>query len=164
MGAVPQDHSAQEEDMGRVLLIGASLIALTTGAALAETAVIATPDTVQWKDAPQFGPGAKMAVLAGDPDKSGPYVMRLKLPANSTVPAHTHSGTENVTVLSGNLDLGLGEKLDKSKGQELVAESYFLMPAHTPHFAWTNSETIVQVHGMGPTDMQILQPASGTSQ
>jgi len=32
---------------------------------------------IKWQDAPSIGPGAKTAVIDGDPKSSGPFVMRL---------------------------------------------------------------------------------------
>ena len=142
-----------------VLVLGAA----PAMAAASGDAIILAPEKMTWTDAPQFGAGAKLAVLAGNPAESGPYVVRLQLPAGSAVPAHTHSDAENVTVISGKLDLGLGETPDKAKAQQLGPGAYFLMPAHTPHYAWTTAETVVQIHGMGPSETQMLE-ASGTSQ
>jgi hypothetical protein len=43
--------------------------------------VVVTPDKIQWGPAPPvFQPGAQFAVLAGDPGKPGPFVVRLKFP------------------------------------------------------------------------------------
>lgn len=53
-------------------------------------------------DAPAaLPPGAKIAVLAGDPNKKGPFTNRLQTPAGYKVSPHTHSTTENITVISG---------------------------------------------------------------
>ena len=132
-------------------------------AAASGDAIILSPEKVTFTDAPQFGPGAQVAVLAGDPAKAGPYVVRLKLPAGSAVGAHTHSDAENVTIISGGLALGLGETPDKAKAQELGPGAFFLMPAQTPHYAWTTAETVVQIHGMGPSETKMLE-ASGSSE
>src|SRR3954452_19603671 len=46
-------------------------------------------DAIKWGPAPSFFPaGAKIAVMAGDPSKSGIYVVRLDMPANYKIPAH----------------------------------------------------------------------------
>ena len=42
---------------------------------------------IKWQDAPSIGPGAKTAVIDGDPKSSGPFVMRLKLPPKTTIGA-----------------------------------------------------------------------------
>ena len=76
--------------------------------------ILKRPNDLKWGPAPQsFPAGAQMAVLSGDPTKSRPYVLRLKMPSNYTIPAHHHSQAENVTVLSGTLHAGMGDKLDK---------------------------------------------------
>ena len=71
-----------------------------------------TPSDIKWGDAPPTVPkGAKLAVLYGDPDKDGLFVIRAKLPANYRIPAHSHPTDEVVTVLSGTLFVGMGDKL-----------------------------------------------------
>lgn len=40
------------------------------------------PDDLKWQDGPpSLPPGAKIAVLEGDPSKEGPFVFRVKVPA-----------------------------------------------------------------------------------
>ena len=59
-------------------------------------------DGLTWAAAPPVMPkGAQIAVLSGDPSKDGLYVLRLKMPANYKLPAHTHPTSEYVTVISG---------------------------------------------------------------
>src|SRR2546421_5529540 len=61
------------------------------------------PDQIAWTDSPPALPGAKMAILDGDPTKAGPFCMRFKLPDGYRVMPHWHPVTERVTVLSGTL-------------------------------------------------------------
>src|SRR5213078_4406275 len=62
-------------------------------------AIVTTPDNIQWTDAPPvLPPGAKFAVLSGNPNAAGPFVGRLKLPDGYRVMPHWHPTTENVTV------------------------------------------------------------------
>jgi len=70
------------------------------------------PDDLKWADVASMPPGAKIAVIEGPLDGKGPIAFRIKLPANYDIPAHWHPTTEHVTVLSGTLNLGLGDKLD----------------------------------------------------
>jgi len=57
--------------------------------------LVSGPDGVKWGPAPpSFPKGAMAAVLAGDPAKDGPYVVRLKMPANYQIPAHRHPTRE----------------------------------------------------------------------
>jgi quercetin dioxygenase-like cupin family protein len=85
--------------------------------------------------------------------------MRLKLPANYRIPAHWHPADEHVTVLSGTFHMGMGDKLDTAKGKALGVGSFALMPAKARHFAYTNEETIIQLHGMGPWGINYVNPA-----
>jgi quercetin dioxygenase-like cupin family protein len=146
--------------MRKILPFAMVVIALSAAPAWAQSVTVVTPGEMQWADAPQFGKGVKLAVLMGDPGRAGPYVVRLKVPAHTTFPAHTHPDTENVTILSGALLVGLGNAVDKSKGQRLGSGAFVSLPQNTPHFAWTEKrETIVQIHGVGPSGMTVATAA-----
>jgi quercetin dioxygenase-like cupin family protein len=146
------------------LLISAAVIALA-GSALAQGAMTvmttATPDALAWKDAPALPKGAQVAILMGDPTKAGElFIQRVKLPANYQVPAHTHPYVDAVTVLSGTLHLGMGEKLDTQKGEAFKVGSFFALPPRHAHYAWTgNEETIIQVQAIGPGGLDYINPA-----
>ena len=119
---------------------------------------------IKWGPAPPFFPkGAEFAVLSGDPSKDGLYVVRLKMPAGYKIPAHHHPTTENVTVVSGNFHIGMGDYLDEKKGIELTSGGYGEAPAKMNHYAWVTSPTIVQVHGQGPFAITYVNPADDPS-
>jgi quercetin dioxygenase-like cupin family protein len=157
------------------LLIAAALIALAgpTSAQDAAKPTMTRPDALAWKDAPYLPKGAQYVVLMGDPTKAGEmFVQRVKFPANYQIPAHTHPYVDIVTVLAGNLGLGMGEKLDTQKGEMLKAGSFLTMPARHAHYAWTGSEeTIIQLQTTGPAGIDYVnaaddpraQTATGTS-
>lgn len=119
---------------------------------------VAMPDSLKWVEPPVL-PGARLAVVQGDPSKEGPFVYRLKLPAGYKVPSHFHRAAENVTVLSGVFSIGLGEKFDQNKGQELPIGGFVSVPPRHPHYAGGGQETVVQVHGVGPTDLTFVNPS-----
>lgn len=121
--------------------------------------VIVAPDELQWADVPSLPPGAKLAVIEGPMDEAVPFTMRVKLPANYKIPAHWHPAIEHVTVMSGTFNLGFGDKLDTSKTRALSAGSVAIMQPKTNHFAWTKSETIIQLHGVGPWAINYVNPA-----
>jgi quercetin dioxygenase-like cupin family protein len=144
-----------------VLMITA-LVALPLGAlptqAEESAHTVALPATLKWAE-PVPLPGALLAVVQGDPSKEGLFVYRLKMPAGYRIPPHLHKASENVTVLSGVFFIGLGEKLDQGKGQELPVGAFLSVPPDHPHYAWVGgTETIVQVHGVGPTDLRFVNP------
>src|SRR5438067_633368 len=75
-----------------------------TKSATSEQHVVLNPADLKWGDVPPGSPpGAKMAVLAGDPNKKGPFTVRMQAPAGYKVPPHTHPTAENLTVISGTL-------------------------------------------------------------
>lgn len=122
--------------------------------------IMMTPPDVKWMDAPPFLPaGAKMAVLEGDPSKPGQFTIRLQMPAGYKIPAHTHPTAEKITVISGNFNLGMGDKLDEAAGKAMPAGSFAIMPAGMKHFAWATDETVVQVHGAGPFQIKYVNSA-----
>jgi quercetin dioxygenase-like cupin family protein len=115
---------------------------------------------IKWQPGPPSLPsGAKVAVLEGDPTKEGPFTMRLMFPDGYKIPPHTHPKTERVTVISGMLNLGMGEKFDESAGHQLPAGTFGFWPAGMKHFAWASGETIIQLHGIGPWVINYLNPA-----
>jgi len=126
--------------------------------------LVAGPEAVKWGPVPpSFPKGAKIAVLAGNPFKEGPYVVRLKMPENYQLPAHHHPTAENVTVISGSFHAGMGEKLDVDKGQSFASGGFVSMPAGMNHYAWATAETVVQVHGNGPFAIVYVNPADDPS-
>src|SRR5262245_56760514 len=153
-------HSRRTQRM-RMLpaVLIAILAAVTPTFAQQAQHAMATPDDLKWVDAAPL-PGAKMAVVNGNPGQEGLFVYRFKLPANVKIPPHFHKASESVTVLSGTFFVGLGEKFDQGSGKELPTGSFVFIPPTHPHFAWTGGqETIVQVHGYGPTDLTFVNPA-----
>lgn len=128
-------------------------------AATAEHKMFA-PSEIKWVDAPpSLPPGAKLAVLEGDPAKPGPFTIRLQMPDGYKIPAHTHPTTERVTVISGTFHLGMADKFDEAAGHEMVAGSFAIMPADMKHFAWATGETVVQVQSTGPFVIKYVNPA-----
>src|SRR5206468_8947652 len=95
-------------------------------------------ETIEWKPGPpSLPPGAKMAVLEGDPTKDGPFVMRLQFPDGYHIPPHTHPKTERVTVILGAIYLATGEALDRNSAKKLPAGSFGFWPAGMKHTAWS---------------------------
>jgi quercetin dioxygenase-like cupin family protein len=146
--------------MSRVILAIVAAVLLTALPVVAQHGAhhVAMPDTLKWVDPPTF-PGAKLAVVLGDPSKEGPFVYRVKFPAGYKVAPHLHKAAENVTVLSGLFFVGAGEKFDQGSARELPTGAFVSIPAEHPHFAWAKEETLVQVHGVGPTDIRFINPA-----
>ena len=142
------------------LIVGGFVALLPLTAIAADDAVVTSPNSMQWGPAsPALPKGAQMAVLFGDPTKEGPFVYRVKFPAGYQVAAHMHPTDENVTVISGSVHIGMGDKLDTSKGEELGTGGYLHMPKGMHHYAWTTEEAVIQNNGMGPAGITYINPA-----
>jgi quercetin dioxygenase-like cupin family protein len=116
--------------------------------------------SIEWKVGPAgLPPGAKMAVLEGDPTKEGAFVVRFQFPEGYHIPPHTHPKTERVTVISGALYLATGEALDRRSAKKLPAGSFGYWPAGMKHTAWSEGETVIQLHGVGPWQINYVNPA-----
>jgi len=136
---------------------------VTVGAADAPHGMY-TPDTIKWGDAPPNLPkGAKLAVLYGDPSKEGLFVVRIKLPANYKVAAHSHPTDEIVTVLSGTFLVGMGDKLAPKAVRGFPAGSTVVAPANVNHFAMTKQPTVIEISAMGPLAINYVNPADDPS-
>jgi hypothetical protein len=115
---------------------------------------------VQWKDGPPSLPaGAKFALLEGNPSQEGLFTMRLWLPDGFKIPPHWHPAVEHITVISGEFHLGMGETFDLSKGNALPAGAFGFMAAQMRHYAWTRGDTVLQLHGVGPWQINYVNPA-----
>ena len=123
-------------------------------------AALHRPDDLKWTDGPaSLPPGARIAVLEGDPAKPGPFVFRVKVPDGYRIPPHTHPKPERVTVISGIFNLGMGDKFDAAKTEALPAGTYGTWPARMTHFVHTKGETVVQFDGDGPWVIEYVNPA-----
>jgi quercetin dioxygenase-like cupin family protein len=148
--------------LATVAAIIVALVALTPTAGIPQAHgnhLMVAPDDLKWADVPSLPPGAKIAVIEGPMNEAKPFTMRLRLPANYQVPAHSHSGIEHVTVISGTFNMGTGDKLDAKATRALGPGSVAIMQPGTQHFAWTKEETVVQVHGVGPWTVTYVNPA-----
>lgn len=125
----------------------------------AEMHKVVKADAIQWgPGSPALPKGGQAAVLVGNPSKKGLYILRAKLPDGYTIPAHWHKSAEHVTVLSGTFHLGMGDKLDKTRGEAIGAGGFFVAGPKMRHFGWTTGETILEVTGMGPFDITYVDP------
>jgi quercetin dioxygenase-like cupin family protein len=144
-------------------LISRSLLSCAAVAAMSLSApawAVHGGEGLQWGDAPPVLPkGAKLAVLQGDPSKPGPYVMRLSMPAGYRIAPHSHTQTENATVISGTFMFAMGDKYDAKAMKPMKAGAFGSIPGNANHYAMAKTPTVVQIHGEGPFDMTYANPA-----
>jgi quercetin dioxygenase-like cupin family protein len=114
--------------------------------------------SLEWKDLPSIA-GAKIAVLEGPMNEAGPFVARIKMPAGGKIPPHWHPAIEHVTVISGGFSMGMGEKWDAKAMKTLAAGDVMIIQPKTAHYAEAKGETVVQIHGVGPWQVNYVNPA-----
>jgi quercetin dioxygenase-like cupin family protein len=114
--------------------------------------------TLEWAspEIPGFDPGLKLAVVSGDPATEGAYTIRLSFPAGYNFPPHWHPMPENLTVLSGALNLAMGDKRDDSKLKRYAPGDYIMIDAKHPHFGGAPVATVIQLHGIGPFTIELV--------
>ncbi|VVC77230.1 hypothetical protein AQUSIP_25570 [Aquicella siphonis] len=141
------------------------LLAAFTCAAHSEELRPITSDsgTLVWNNLPSL-PGTQVAILAGDPQKKGFFIARLKFPANFKIAPHYHDISEHDMVISGTYHLGTGNKFDLNKTIPMTAGTYITIPAKTQHYGWTQDETILQISGVGPWGAIYNDTAAAQSQ
>jgi quercetin dioxygenase-like cupin family protein len=118
------------------------------------------PSDIVWKPFPAFPPAARLAVLVGEPNQAGPYVIRVKVPLDVKLMPHKHPEDRIYTVISGVFYIGLGEKFDGDKVTAYPPGSVIVLPGETCHFHWAKSgEYVTQVTAIGPLGLEYVNPA-----
>ena len=105
-----------------------------------------------WKDAPPTMPkGTKIAVLEGDIRNPGIFTIRLKVPAGSKLPTHTHPRPERVTVLSGRVRVTIdGKTTTFEKG------AFYVNAPNVPHSVTFARESVLQLTCEGPWEVAFV--------
>ena len=133
-------------------------IAILAALVLPAAANAQAPALVWGPAPPVFPPGAKMAVLQGDPSQAVSFTVRLDLPSGYRVQPHFHPTEENLTIISGTFLLGMGDSLDAGKAIVLPAGGFSSVGANMHHYAITRGRTVVQVQAMGPFVLTYVRP------
>ena len=124
---------------------------------------ILTPDQVKYApiEIPGFASGVKIAAVHGDPNaESGTYVIRLQFPAGYRFPAHWHPNAENLTVLSGEFLLAMGEQEDAAKLVSYKPGTFMYIPGKMPHFGGVKAASVIQLHGQAPFKIELVKPVT----
>lgn len=97
--------------------------------------------------------GIRTTVVAGDPTRSGPYTIRLSIPANTRIQAHTHRDNRTAVVVAGVWYFGYGPSANPEAEKALPTGSFYIEPAGVAHFAETKADgVVVYITGNGPSD------------
>jgi len=114
---------------------------------------------LKWMDTkPPLLPGAKVAVVEGNPKSGGHFTIRLKFPPYYKIPPHTHPVDERTTVISGVINIGFGDVLDTTQAKRLTPGCFYLNPAGVHHYFFTSEkETEIQISTIGPWGLDLIQ-------
>lgn len=109
-------------------------------------------------EVPGFAPGMKIATIHGDfTVEDEPYTLRLAFPDGYMFPPHWHPRAENVTVLEGTFLLAMGEAFDEGALESYEPGDYLFIAAENPHFGGAEGRTVIQLHGIGPFDISVVE-------
>ncbi len=146
-----------------VLIVAATLAAHSSLVA-ADTTLVRSAKDVKWgAPPPAFPPGAKFAVITGDPAATGLVTVRFEMPAGYKIPPHFHPTDEHVTVLKGSFSLGMGDLIDTAHALTLSPGGYAVAMANMHHYAYTTTGATIQVHMQGPFAIIYANPADDPS-
>ncbi|HEY6156453.1 MAG TPA: cupin domain-containing protein [Gemmatimonadales bacterium] len=144
----------------RILTVPACLMLMAASPLHSQAPPPATPSPLHWSSAPAvFPPGAKIAVLSGDPAKAAPFTVELAFPAGYKVAPHFHPTAETVTVKRGTLLVGMGDTFDASKAKPMQVGDSGSIPANAHHFAAAKGATFITVSAMGPFALTYVHAA-----
>ena len=86
------------------------------------------------------------------------------MPAGYKIAPHWHPTDEQVTVLSGTVAFGMGDKAVVAEMKDVPAGGYALMPATMHHYFMSKTAAVIQVHGIGPFAITYINPADDPRQ
>lgn len=113
---------------------------------------------LEWQADPEF-PELDRAPLYGSMIFAEPYVYRLRANASVHMPLHGHERREHITVLQGRMHHAL-EGGTRETADTCGPGCFIVLPVGQRHQVWLEAGTILQVHGVGPTEARtIVQPS-----
>jgi quercetin dioxygenase-like cupin family protein len=134
-----------------VLTLGLAVAFSITAQETPSKAIRFDEASIAWKPAPAGLPtGSEVAVLEGDPQGSGIFTMRVRIPAGTVLAPHWHPRDERVTVISGSVELGFGAVADRTSVTRLGAGSFYINPPREMHYVFFPEDTVLQMTGLGP--------------
>lgn len=129
---------------------------LLAAAASLATACTQLPAHDHWIDGVTYAPVANAtnmdaAFVVGAPNQPGLYTIRVHLKDGGLMPPHSHPDDRIITVVSGTLHYGFGDKADPAATTAYPTGSVFLAKANAPHYAIGKDDVIYQESGTAPT-------------
>lgn len=133
-----------------VLLVGMFAWAGSVNAAELDPKTLAykLPDQINWVSNPN---GSKQAVMVGDPEKPGMYVVLYTWTAHHMSRPHFHPNDRFITVLKGTWWVGTGSKFEPENTVPMPAGTFVTHFGKQIHYDGAkDADVILEIVGMGP--------------
>lgn len=149
--------------MGKGMSILLILAVLTAAPVSSQQAGVvqhtAQPNVVPLKTLSKLSMDRRYETVSGDPSKPGaPFVIRIHADAGYIIMPHTHPEDENIVVVKGSWALGMGDRFDRDILKPMEVGDYGFASKKMAHFALSRTDSIIQVHGIGPFITQWVVP------
>lgn len=143
-----------------IVLLGSSASGASTSAQPPKDVMeIVREGDINWM-ASRFGADLPIAILAGDPSKPGPYVMRVKFAPGHMSKPHFHKETRYVLVLKGTWWAGWGPSGDHGATVPVPAGSFAIHHANKIHYDGAKDEEVeLLIMGTGPAGITDVDPS-----
>jgi quercetin dioxygenase-like cupin family protein len=142
------------------VLIGSGSVSSAVRSSAPDAFLLVRTADVRWSTCPADAADcAPIFILQGDPEKKGPFTIRMKAPTGWRVAPHYHARDECVTVLAGGpFYIGSGDAIDdRQRAEQVGPGDFYCMPGGVHHFAWAVAETVLQVQGVGPDERMFVR-------
>ena len=107
-----------------------------------------SPNQIPWVDSPN---GSSQAVLRGDPEKPGPYIVLTKWHAGHMSRPHFHPNDRFITVISGTWWVGTGTKYDPASTVPMPPGSFVTHFGKQVHYDGAkDGDVVLEIVGEGP--------------
>jgi len=123
------------------------------------TVAAANSSVVPLKKFPVEALNKRTEAVRGDRTQPGePFVIRIHAEAGFIVMPHIHPVDENIVVLKGRWALGMGEHYRKELLEAMEPGDFGFAGHGMAHFALSKTDSIIQVHGIGPFRVKWVIP------
>ena len=107
-----------------------------------------SPNQIPWVESPA---GSSQAILRGDPEKPGPYIVLTKWHAGHMSRPHFHPNDRFITVISGTWWVGTGTKYDPDSTVPMPPGSFVTHFGKQVHYDGAkDGDVVLEIVGEGP--------------
>lgn len=136
-------------------LLGALALGIAaTGPALAAETV--NDQDLKWSFVPGFARPIEVAVVSGNPNEPGPFVIRLRMPSGMKIAPQRYPDDRELTILKGIFWSAEGESYNWKEMNEYKAGTVIQKPTGKAYYGWARTAVILEEKGMGPTKIEYV--------